>query len=252
MKTAVVTGGGSGIGKRSVERLMAQGWNVWALDISTAVLEAQAAEWGDTGRFHFCACDVSSQESVRQAFSSIAKESAKIDALICCAGVLHTGPLEQQSLEQVDRLLDVNLKGPWLCVVQALPLLRKNASPADPSRVVMVGSIGGLRPKVGAGFYGASKAALHVIAGVMAVELGPDGVLVNVVAPGTVETPMVHNLVTASGAAYKPSGNSPLGRVASPDDVSDVIEFFLSASARYVNGTVLPVDGGTRAAFTKS
>ena len=249
MKTAVVTGGGSGIGKRTVERLIDQGWTVWALDLSPTVLETQAALFDNTGRFRSCACDVSSQESVRNAFSSIAKETAKIDALICSAGVLHTGALEDQSLEQVDRLLGVNLKGPWLCVLEALPLLREDASPANPSRVVIVGSIGGIRPKVGAGFYAASKAAIHVIAGILAVELAPDGILVNVVAPGTVETPMVQHLLNTAGAAYKPSGNSPLGRLASPDDVADVIEFFLSDSAKYVNGTVLPVDGGTRAAF---
>jgi NAD(P)-dependent dehydrogenase (short-subunit alcohol dehydrogenase family) len=149
-------------------------------------------------------------------------------------------------------MIDVNMKGPWLCVREALPLLRKDSSVADPARVVVVGSIGGIRPKVGTGFYGATKAAVHVLTGVFAAELAPTGVLVNAVAPGTVATPMIESVQNQrEGSGYRLSGDSPLGRIAQPDDVVDVIMFFLSDAAKFVTGTVLPVDGGTRAAFIK-
>jgi NAD(P)-dependent dehydrogenase (short-subunit alcohol dehydrogenase family) len=248
MKTAVVTGGASGIGLCMVQRLLAQGWRVWSLDLSDASSEGPL---GDGLRR--LKCDVSSVESTKAAFDEIRRETAKVDALICSAGVIRTGSLENLTPEQADLLLGVNIKGPWLSVREALPLLRKDATVENSARVVIVGSIGGMRPKVGSGFYSATKAALHVLAGIFAVELGPSGVLVNAVAPGTVATPMVQALADASKtSSYKPSGDSPLGRIAQPDDVADAIEFFLSDASKYVNGAVLPVDGGTRAAFIKS
>ena len=252
MKTAIVTGAASGIGRRTVERLIDAGWSVWALDLSIESLEKQASTLGAGGRLKVHNCDVSSPESTSVAFAAVAKAVRNVDALICSAGVLRIGSMEESESADVDLMFDVNVKGPWLCVCAALPMLRMDASTTMPSRVVIVGSISGIRPKAGAGFYGASKAAVHVIAGVMAVELAPSGILVNVVAPGTVDTPMIEaarKVHTASG--YQPSGESPLGRIAQPDDVVDVIEFFLGDAAKYVTGTVLPVDGGTRAAFVK-
>ncbi len=250
MKFAAVTGAASGIGRRTVERLIAAGWSVWALDLSHDTLAAHALALGAGDRLRFHECDVTSADSTRTAFEALTRETSRLDALVCSAGILRVGSMEEATEADLDLMLDVNVKGPWLGIRAALPLLRTGANTSTPSRVVIVGSIGGIRPKAGAGFYGASKAAVHVIAGVMAVELAPSGITVNVVAPGTVNTPMIEAAVkvrTASG--YKPSGVSPLGRVAQPDDVVDVIEFFLSDAARYVNGAVLPVDGGTRAAF---
>lgn len=253
MKTAVVTGGASGIGRRTVERLLHQGWQVWCLDLSAAALSAMAEDLGAGSRLRCRQCDVSEAASVAAAFEAIGGEYPKVDALICSAGVVRIGSLEEHTPEDVDLILGVNVKGPWLSVRAAAPLLRQGSSVDDPARVVIVGSIGGIRPKVGSGFYSASKAAVHVLTGIMAVEMGPSGVLVNAVAPGTVATPMAAAAARHDfSSAFKPSGPSPLGRIAQADDVADVIFFFLSDAAKYVNGTVLPVDGGTRAAFLKT
>ena len=251
-KTAVVTGAASGIGRRTVERLLAEDWTIWSLDLSEKVLADHAAALDVGSRLRYHKCNVANADSLKAAFETIQQQTAKLDALICSAGVIRIGSLEEQAVEDVDLLIDVNLKGPWLTIREALPMLRKGSSVDDPARVVIIGSIGGIRPKVGTGFYGATKAAVHVLTGIFAVELGPSGVIVNAVAPGTVATPMVESLANAGAtSAYKPSGESPLGRIAQPDDVADVILFYLSDAAKYVNGTVLPVDGGTRAAFTK-
>lgn len=253
-KIAVVTGGTSGIGMRTIERLLGDGWTVWSLGRSEVSLEAQGETLGAGVRFNYAVCDVADPHSVERAFSKIRESTSTIDALICSAGVNIAGSLEEMTPQQADVLIGVNLKGPWLCVREALPLLRKGATTLDPARVVILGSIGGMRPKAGAGFYSATKAAVHILTGILAVELAPSGVIVNAVAPGTTRTPMIEaaqrNASASSG--FKLSGASPLGRIGETDDVVDVIEFFLSDASKYVNGAVLPVDGGTRAAFVRS
>ena len=253
-KIAVVTGGGSGIGRRTIERLLAEGWSVWSFDLSEKALDQQRHELGTVKGYHSITCDVSSPESVATAFAAVKKATDRIDALICSAGVTITGSLEEMTPQQADIMIGANLKGPWLTIIGALPLLRQDATVDNPSRVVIVGSIGGIRPKVGNGMYSATKAAVHVLAGIFGFELAPSGVIVNAVAPGTVNTPMHHAVLKQASKAsgFNPSGVSPLGRIAEAEDVANVIMFFLSDAAKFVNGTVLPVDGGTRAAFLKT
>lgn len=248
IKTAIVTGGGSGIGRCTVERMLKEGWAVWSLDL--------ADQSPLPGRFTSLRCDVTDPNSVKAALAAVGKEIKHLDALICSAGVLRIGSLEDHTPEQVDLMLGVHVKGPWNMVRESLPLLREGSTVADPARVVFVGSIASIRPKVGTGLYAAAKSAQSVMAGIFAVELGPSGITVNTVAPGSVDTPMLRNATAAASSdpksSYKASGVSPLGRIAMPDDVADVIMFFLSDAAKYVSGTVLPVDGGTRAAFLKN
>lgn len=251
-KLAVVTGAASGIGRCTVAQLLAQGWHVWGLDLSADGLREQAQAFGAGDRFRHAVCDVSDPASVDEAFAAILRDGVRIDALICSAGVIRPGPLADHAPDALQLMFGVNVMGPWLCVRAALPGLRRGASVADPSRVVFVGSVAGMSPKAGSGFYGATKAALHVMSGVFAVELAPGGVTFNVVAPGTVETPMLGQVLGATAASgYRPYGASPLGRIAQPDDVAGAILYFVSDAARYVNGAVLPVDGGTRAAIGK-
>jgi NAD(P)-dependent dehydrogenase (short-subunit alcohol dehydrogenase family) len=239
---AVVTGSRSGIGLATVDHLRGQGWTVIGLDT------ANARETGPDAMELYC--DVGSAASVDHAIASVAARYGRINALICSAGVLRIGSFETMDVEAFDLLFAVNTRGPFLCARAAIPLLRPAAAAGETARIVFVGSISGLRPKVGSGAYAASKAALHTLAGVLAAELGPARILVNAVAPGTVDTPMMAGIGTgAPQGGFRPSGASPLGRIAVPGDVVPVIDFLLSDAAAYVTGVVLPVDGGTRAAF---
>ena len=245
-KTVAVVGGTSGIGLRAVERLLDEGWTVWALG-SRARLDGVRA---DTERLTYVQCDVRSADSIHSAFEKIREGCPALRALVYSAGVNITGELESISLDDADMMFDINLKGPWLTLREALPQLRRAASPDDPARVILVGSIGGIRPKVSGGIYGATKAADHVLAQVAAAELGPQGIAVNVLAPGSTDTPMIAAAAEAGKqSGYVASGTSPLGRIGRTDDVADVLLFLLSDSAKYVSGVVLPVDGGTRAAY---
>lgn len=248
-KAVAVTGAASGIGQAASRRLLEAGWTVFGLDLAQGRLaEAGAAFGAHQGRFHAITCDVADAGSVADAFSQM--EAAGLNALVCCAGVLRTGSLEAMSIEDFDLVLNTNLRGTFLCAQRALPLLRRTASADGPARVVLLSSIAALRPKVSSGAYAASKAAVSQLCRVMAAEWAPSGVLVNALAPGTVDTPMVRAVSDpAASKGYRPSGASPLGRIAQPDDVVDVMMFLLSDAARYVTGTTIPVDGGTQAAF---
>jgi NAD(P)-dependent dehydrogenase (short-subunit alcohol dehydrogenase family) len=246
-KTAVITGAASGMGFRTTERLLEQGWDVWALDLSEEKLLALEDKLGS--RFHWCACDVADADSVQRAFGTVGLECDGIDALVCCAGVTITGSLEELTTAEADLMMDVNFKGPWLTTRAALPLLRARADVENPTRVVIIGSVGGIRPKVGNGFYSATKAAVHVLAGIFAVEHGPEGITTNAIAPSSTATPMSEAAEAQARRGFKLSGPSPLGRIGRPDDIADTVLYFLSDAAKYVNGVVLPVDGGTRAAY---
>jgi NAD(P)-dependent dehydrogenase (short-subunit alcohol dehydrogenase family) len=111
-------------------------------------------------------------------------------------------------------------------------------------------SISAIRPKIESGAYSASKAAVSQLTQILAVECAEYGILVNALAPGTVDTPMISSQGDpAAKGNWRPSGNSPLGRVAAPIDIVKVMRFLLSDDAAYLTGTVIPVDGGTRAAY---
>lgn len=250
-KTAAITGAASGIGQAAARRLLEHGWTVFGLDNAPPRLDSVAAEFAAfQDRFRPVPCDVTDAARVTAAFAEIGGIAPALDALVCCAGVLRTGPLESMATEDFDLVLNVNMRGTFLCAREALPLLRKAARPDQPARVVLLSSIAALRPKISSGAYAASKAAVSQLCRVMAAEWAPSGVLVNALAPGTVDTPMVRAVSDpATSKGYRPSGESPLGRIAQPDDVVDVLMFLLSDAARYVTGTTIPVDGGTQAAF---
>ena len=178
------------------------------------------------------------------------KNQQKINALIACAGVLKLGTLEDMSTEDFDAVFDINVRGLWLSAREALPFLKNAASRGELSRVILLSSVSALRPKIDSGAYSASKAAVSQLTRVLSVECAKYGITVNAIAPGTVNTPMVNKKSTPqSQGNWRPSGPSPLGRIAEPSDIANVIEFLLSKEASYVTGTTIPVDGGTQAAF---
>jgi len=240
-RTVAITGAASGIGKAAARRLASQGWEVFALDIAPITAAPNVTP---------LTCDVSDTAGVSTAFERVAARARKLDALICCAGILRIGPLAEMPVEEFDRVFAINTRGTWLCAKAAFPLLTAAAQPGTPARVVFLSSVAALRPKISSGAYAASKAAVSQLTRVLGVEWAEHGILVNALAPGTVDTPMIHAVSDPTKAGrYRPSGTSPIGRIASPDDVVDVIGFLLSDAARYITGTTIPVDGGTQAAF---
>jgi NAD(P)-dependent dehydrogenase (short-subunit alcohol dehydrogenase family) len=250
-KIAAITGGASGIGQGTAKRLLGEGWTVVALDRDKVGLEALRKEFVSHGdRLQTQICDVTSVESVTAAFAELGKRYGRLNGLVCSAGLLRIGTLDSMSVEDFDQLFSVNVRGLWLCAREAMPLLKVAGAEGEIARVVFLASISGIRHKIDSGAYAATKAAVIALTKVMAVESAASKVLVNAVAPATVDTPMVRpHLKPGGNTRYRTSGTSPIGRIAQPEDVAAVISFLMSKDSGYVNGTVIPVDAGTVAAY---
>jgi 2,3-dihydro-2,3-dihydroxybenzoate dehydrogenase len=246
-----ITGGASGIGRGTVKRLLDEGWTVIALDVAeTGLAELRKTFAAHGGRLHTRTCDVTSPESVAGTFAEIGRTFGHLNGLVCSAGVLKIGKLESMAVEDFDQVFSVNVRGLWLCAREAMPLLKTAASEGELARVVFLASIAGLRHKIDSGAYAATKAAVIALTKVMAVESAPYNVLVNAIAPATVDTPMVRpHMQPGNNSNYRTSGTSPLGRIGAPEDIAAVVRFLMSEDAAYVTGTIIPVDGGTIAAF---
>jgi NAD(P)-dependent dehydrogenase (short-subunit alcohol dehydrogenase family) len=246
-----ITGAASGIGRGTAARFLADGWTVVALDVSEKSLAALRQEFASHGdRLQSLVCDVTSAASVSSAFQEIGRRWGKLNGLVCSAGILRIGALDSMPVQEFDDLFAVNVRGLWLSAREAMPLLKVAGGRDELARVVFLASISGIRHKIDSGAYAATKAAVIALTKVMAVESAPHKVLVNAIAPATVDTPMVHAVMNpGSNTRYRTSGASPLGRIAQPADMAGVIRFLMSPDAGYVNGTIIPVDAGTSAAF---
>ncbi len=230
-RVALVTGGRSGIGRATVQRLLAQGCAVASLDRLNAPCET------DPQHMEFVA-DVSVESDVVQALEQVRARFGGLDLLAQCAGVTNDAVLWKLETAAWDETLDVNLKGAWLVLKAAVPLLRARGGGA----VVNVSSINGLRGKRGQAAYSASKAGLIGLTKTAARELGAFGVRVNAVAPGFVRTPMTARL--PPGVLEQAMTETVLGDVCEAEDVASAICFLLSDDARRITGEVLRVDGG--------
>jgi NAD(P)-dependent dehydrogenase (short-subunit alcohol dehydrogenase family) len=246
-----ITGAASGIGRGTTSRLLAEGWTVVALDRSEEGLAALGKEHAEHGaRIDTVVTDVASEASLKSAFDIIAGRYGKLNGFVASAGILRTGTLDTMPTQDFDDLFTVNVRGLWLSTRSAMPLLKAAAARTELARVVLLASIAGIRHKIDSGAYAATKAAVIALTKVWAVESAASGVLVNAIAPATVDTPMVAPYLNpGANTRYRTSGTSPLGRIAQPADMASVVHFLLSEDAAYVNGTIIPVDGGTSAAF---
>ncbi len=248
---AAITGGASGIGRGTVQRLLKDGWTVIAIDRAEAGLASLRQDMSAGGsRLETVVADVASEASLKAAFADIAARHGKLNGFVGSAGLLRTGTLDTMPTDDFDDLFAVNVRGLWLSAKFAMPLLKAAASKGETARAVFLASIAGIRHKIDSGAYAATKAAVIALTKVWAVESAPSGVLVNAIAPATVDTPMVAPYLNpGANTRYRTSGTSPLGRIGQPEDMAAVIAFLLGPDSGYVNGTIIPVDAGTSAAF---
>lgn len=248
-KTALVTGGSSGIGAMIACGLAARGVRTYITGRDPGRIADFAAELSAEGGTCIALAadfsDANGPAALAEQFSAI---ESRLHVLVNNAGTNAKGDLASLTLDDWDEVMAVNLRAPVFLVRALLPRLKAAASPDDPARVINVGSIGGLHvPNWEAHPYGASKAALHHVTRSLAKALGKDNVTVNAIAPGPFPSKM-HD--TGSEATQKSIATYiPLGRAGEPEDAQGAVVFLASRAGAYVNGHVLPLDGGYIAAL---
>ena len=241
-QVAVVTGAGSGIGRATCLRLAAEGAAVVCVDINAAAVEETAAAVGTAALP--LVCDVADEGAVRGCITSAVQWRNRLDVLCNVAGVGASSLLEDITLEQWRRTLDVNMTGTFLLCQSALePLARAGGA------IVNVASVAGLHGIAYAAAYAAAKGGVVALSRALAAELGPRGIRVNCVCPGGVDTPMVAEFRLPAGAP-SPSPERPTTRrpLAPPADVAAAIAFLASVEAASTNGATLVVNAGAAGA----
>ena len=239
-RVALVTGAASGIGAATAALLAERGYQVLATDAAADRLEERLA---GTPGVHTAALDV---RSARDAADAVALAEARwggLDALAHIAGVEYDRPVDELPEDRWDWVIDTNLKGAYLVCAAAIPALRRRGGGA----VVTTGSVLGRVALPGVTAYGASKAGVEALTRTMALDTARDGIRVNCVVPGAVDTPLMWATVpTGRTAAVREQLREeiPLGRIAAPVEIARAIAFLLSDEASFITGTALVVDGG--------
>jgi NAD(P)-dependent dehydrogenase (short-subunit alcohol dehydrogenase family) len=227
---AIVTGGASGIGAATVNRLRADGATVAVIDTNAAGPDAEA---------HLVA-DVSAEAEIEQAVADAATTLGGLDAVVAGAGILRRGTVSDTSVEDWDHVFAVNVRGVFLTARAAIPHLRQSGGGA----IVIVASQLSLVGQPANAAYVASKGALTSLARTMAIDHAAEGIRVNAVCPGPTDTPMQDSFGKASSERDALERMQLHSRLVTPDEVADAIAYLLSPRAASTMGTALVVDGG--------
>lgn len=237
-EVVVVTGGSTGIGKATCERFAGAGATVYNLDV---------VEPASTSSSTWCRCDVASVSDLEGTVNEIVEKEGRVDVLVSNAGVWTGGPMEDVTEAEYERLLSINVKGAFFAVKSVLPIMRQRKS----GSIILIGSDQSLVGKPSQNLYGMTKGAVGQLAKSCAAQYAPEGVRVNVVCPGTIDTPLVDNAVALFAEKNdQPKAElyqwletaQPYPRLGQPDEVAALITTV--AKIPFVVGATISIDGG--------
>ncbi|MDB3880953.1 SDR family oxidoreductase [Gammaproteobacteria bacterium] len=249
-KVALITGGSRGIGEMIAAGFLANGAKVYISSRKAEVCDATAKrlqeEYG--GECVSMPADLSNLEGINGLADKIAQEG-NLDILVNNAGASWGEPIDEYSEQGWDKVMDTNVKGVFFLTQKLLPLLRKSGTSEDPSRVINIGSIDGIKTGLFDAFsYGPSKAALHHLTRVLAASLVKENIIVNAIAPGPFPTWMLSTGVGGGGDVdidWSSIGDTnPRGRVGTPEDIAGLAIFLSSRAGAYTVGQTITCDGG--------
>jgi len=244
MHVAVVTGGGSGMGRSIAQHLARRGDAVAVVDVNGEAAEQVAQELRAGGaRAVASRADVSDRADVDRAMDVARRELGPVGILVTSAGVAKFERFADITLESWNRVLAINLTGTFHCVQAALPDMEE----ARWGRVVLISSSSAQRGAPRMAHYASSKGGVIALAKTLALELAASGITVNNIAPSSIDTPMVHEWQAAGavGGAEAMARHIPVGRVGTGDDIAAACAFLCSEEASYITGQTVSVNGGT-------
>jgi 3-oxoacyl-[acyl-carrier protein] reductase len=244
-QVALVTGGGSGIGAATAERLALEGATVAIADLTeSSASQVVSSIVGRGGLAIARVTDISDSTSVDALVDELVEAYGRLDILVTCAGILRDNLIHRMTLDDWDTVVDTHLKGTFLCARAAQrPMVRQRSG-----KMVFISSIAALGNR-GQANYSAAKAGIEGLGRTLAVELGRFNINVNAVAPGLVNTRMIHAAAERLGLTWdefvaEVAKEVPLGRICEPADVAAVITWLCSPDASMVSGQVIHVQGG--------
>jgi meso-butanediol dehydrogenase/(S,S)-butanediol dehydrogenase/diacetyl reductase len=243
--TALITGGGTGIGAAVTRLLRAEGWNVCIVGRREEPLRRLSEETGAS----FLSADVGTEEGADAAVRAIARDTDRLDAVVHCAGTGAGGTVAAQTLERWTEVMRTNVTGAFLVSRAAIPHLERSRG-----AMVTVSSLAGIRAAPASAAYCTSKAALVMLTRCIAVDHGPAGVRANCVCPGWVRSDLADKAMdeladlegtNREGAYDRVARDAPLQRIGEPEEVAGAVSWLLGPAAAYVSGAVITVDGAT-------
>lgn len=242
-KVAFITGAASGIGRAAAEAFLRHGWQVGLADLNEEAGRTVEAELRELGECRFLRCDVTDDETVAEAVAGTVSAYGRLDAAFNAAGIdgEHGKRTAESSMENWNRVLAVDLTGTFSCLRHEIPAIIDSGGGA----IVNCASTAGLR---GAPTVSAYTAAKHGVVGLTktaAKEYGRDGVRVNAICPGTVDTPMFR--ASMSSFADRLAATTPVGRLAEASEIADVALWLCDGAPGYLTGEIITVDGGVGA-----
>ncbi len=242
-KVALVTGGSRGIGEMIAEGFVANGVKTYISARKVDACDATAERLSEQGECLSIPSDLSTTEGVTRLADAVKARESRLDILVNNAGATWGASIDEFPESGWDKVMDINVKGPFFLTQALLPLLEASAAPGDPARIINVGSIDGINVnRLGTYSYGPSKAAIHHLTRTLASHLADRNITANAIAPGPFPSKMTAGIAQAMGEQIRE--NVPLKRWGEPEDMAGVAIYLASRAGAYVSGAVIPVDGG--------